>query len=103
MPVGRGGVSQTKLAARAYVDETSLIRILQRMEESGLIERRGDPDDQRVNLAYLTPASRDLEEQVLPLRRRGLRQAVAGLSDEETRQLHRMLERVFSNLAGEGT
>jgi DNA-binding MarR family transcriptional regulator len=97
------GVSQTALAARAYVDETSLTRMLQRMEEADLVERREDPEDQRVNLVYLSPAARDLEERVMPLRRRGLRQAVTGLTDREVDQLHNMLEHVFHNLASEET
>ena len=95
------GISQTELATRAYVDQTSLTRMLQRMEESDLICRREDPEDQRVNLVHLTPLARDLEEQIMPLRRQGLQQAVAGLADQEVDALHRMLERVFRNLSTE--
>ncbi len=95
------GISQTELATRAYVDQTSLTRMLQRMEESDLVHRRDDPEDQRVNLVYLTAAARDLEERILPLRHQGLQEAVAGLADHEVDELHRMLEHVFQNLAAE--
>jgi len=93
------GLSQTELAERAYADETSLTRMLQRMEESELIRREGDEEDQRVNRVHLTAAARDLEAQVIPLRQRGLRQATEGLSSYEVRELKRMLNRVFENLA----
>lgn len=93
------GLSQTELAERAYADETSLTRMLQRMEENELIRREGDEEDQRVNRVYLTEAARNLQGQVMPLRRRGLRKATEGLSSYEVRELRRMLNRVFDNLA----
>lgn len=93
------GLSQTELAERAYADETSLTRMLQRMEESELIRREEDEEDQRVNRVHLTAAARNLEAQVMPLRQRGLRQATASLSSYEVRELKRMLNCVFENLA----
>ena len=95
------GISQTELATRAYVDQTSLTRMLQRMEESGLVHRREDPEDQRINLVCLTPDARVLEERIMPLRRQGLQEAVAGLTEQEVAKLHSLLERVFCNLATE--
>mgnify|MGYP006294237913 CR=1 FL=1 len=92
------GLSQTELADRAYVDETSLTRMLQRMEEGDLIRREPDEEDQRVNRVHLTAAARDLKARVMPLRRRGLRQATQGLSSYEEHELNRMLNHVFENL-----
>lgn len=49
------GISQTELAARAGLDTSSLVRLLDRLTEAGLVERRVAPDDRRARLIFLTP------------------------------------------------
>lgn len=49
------GVSQTELAARAGLDTSSLVRLLDRLEQRGLVERRVDPTDRRARRIHLTP------------------------------------------------
>lgn len=49
------GISQTELAARVGLDSSSLVRLLDRLVERGLIERQIDPQDRRARLIHLTP------------------------------------------------
>jgi DNA-binding MarR family transcriptional regulator len=93
------GLSQTELADRAFMDETSLARMLQRMEEAELIRREVDELDLRVNRVTLTAAGRDLQVKLMPLRHEGLEQATAGLTAEEVSELKRMLDHIFRNMA----
>ncbi|MGC9022815.1 MAG: MarR family winged helix-turn-helix transcriptional regulator, partial [Dissulfurimicrobium sp.] len=42
------GLTQTELADRLYIENPTLVRTLDRLEASGLIERRRSPRDRRV-------------------------------------------------------
>ena len=54
------GVSQAKLAELADVEPMTMVRILDRMELDGWVERRADPDDRRARRLYLKPKSKPL-------------------------------------------
>jgi MarR family transcriptional regulator for hemolysin len=51
------GVSQNELAALAEVAPITVARLIDRLEELGLVERRADPDDRRIWRLRLTPAA----------------------------------------------
>ena len=54
------GLKQSELADILDLQPISLPRLLDRLAESGLIERRPDPNDRRANRLYLKPAARPL-------------------------------------------
>ena len=58
------GVRQTVLAEKLEVEPITLCRMIDRLAESGLVERRRDPDDRRAWQLYLTPAALPLLEQL---------------------------------------
>ena len=91
-------LSQSELAQRAFLDKTSLARILRRMEQGGLVSREPDETDARVNRVNLTPQGRDLQSRIEPLRDEGLRQAVEGLDGEEVSELRRLLDHIYRNM-----
>lgn len=68
------GENQGFYADRLEVEPISLTRMIDRMEESGLIERRRDPSDRRAWRLHLTDKSRKVIDQV--------RAGLAGLEDE---------------------
>lgn len=92
------GENQGFYAEQLDVEAITLGRMLDRMEEAGLIERRRDPADRRAWRVHLTPAGLDL----LPKLREGITPMVdamlAGFGDAERDQLSRMLEQVRINL-----
>ena len=61
------GLKQSELAEILDLQPISLTRLLDRLAENGLIERRADPNDRRANRLYLTPAARPLLEQLAAL------------------------------------
>jgi DNA-binding MarR family transcriptional regulator len=63
----------TELAARTLVSRSGLTRRLDRLVESGLVERRSCPTDRRGVLAVLTPAGRHRLEEAAPTHVRGVR------------------------------
>ena len=61
------GLKQSELAEILDLQPISLTRLLDRLAENGLIERRPDPNDRRANRLYLTPAARPLLKQLAAL------------------------------------
>jgi MarR family transcriptional regulator for hemolysin len=61
------GFKQSELAEILDLQPISLTRLLDRLAESGLIERRPDPHDRRANRLYLTSAARPLLKRLAAL------------------------------------
>jgi DNA-binding MarR family transcriptional regulator len=55
------GMRQAELALRLGVEPPTVTRMLQRLERSGMVERRSDPHDGRALRVHPTPRSRLLE------------------------------------------
>jgi DNA-binding MarR family transcriptional regulator len=62
----------------------------------GLVDRSGDPDDRRLVLITLSDRGRRLHEEMEEGWRRGIGDALAGLSDEECATLIGLIERVVT-------
>jgi DNA-binding MarR family transcriptional regulator len=92
------GLPQSELAARTWVQPATMTTALQRMEQSGLVIRRPDPDDQRVSRVYLTAAGRALEAPVKASFEELEKKTFAGLSPDERAQLRELLHRIIGNL-----
>src|SRR6202021_4097183 len=54
------GLSQVDLADVLELQPISLVRLLDRLVEHGLLERRNDPKDRRANRLFLTASGRQL-------------------------------------------
>ena len=61
------GLKQSELAEMLDLQPISLTRLLDRLADNGLIERRADPNDRRANRLFLTPAARPLLERLAEL------------------------------------
>src|SRR6201986_3016424 len=66
------GLSQVDLADLLELQPISLVRLLDRLVEHGLLERRHDPKDRRANRLFLTARGRQLVDDL-----DGLRDAIA--------------------------
>jgi MarR family transcriptional regulator, transcriptional regulator for hemolysin len=62
------GLSQVDLADVLELQPISLVRLLDRLVEHGLLERRHDPRDRRANRVFLTAAGRQLVDDLDSLR-----------------------------------
>jgi DNA-binding MarR family transcriptional regulator len=62
------GLSQVDLADVLELQPISLVRLLDRLVEHGLLERRPDPKDRRANRLFLTAAGRRLVDDLDSLR-----------------------------------
>src|SRR6201996_8226120 len=62
------GLSQVDLAEVLELQPISLVRLLDRLVEHGLLERQHDPRDRRANRLFLTAAGRQLVDDLDSLR-----------------------------------
>src|SRR5262245_3280660 len=92
------GLTQARLAAMSDMDPMTLVRVLDRMENEGLLERRPDPNDRRAYRLYLNPSADPVLAEINRIGDRARADVLAGLTGEERNQLVALLERIHSNL-----
>ena len=92
------GLKQTEIADLMEIQPITLTRLIDKLYDAGLIERRSDDTDRRVNRLYLTEAARPLMAKLAVLRSEITRTALASLSNEETHQLVDQLESIKDNI-----
>ncbi|WP_326725135.1 MULTISPECIES: MarR family winged helix-turn-helix transcriptional regulator [unclassified Streptomyces] len=79
----RGGCRATDLAAHYALDKSTVSRQVAALERSGLIERRLDPEDHRVQVLHLTETGTEILAQVTESRREAFRERLAGWPEED--------------------
>ncbi|WP_399881734.1 MarR family winged helix-turn-helix transcriptional regulator [Streptomyces sp. BBFR51] len=89
----RDGHRATDLAAHYALDKSTVSRQVSALERAGLIERRVDPDDHRVQLLHLTRAGRHILAQVTESRRTAVRQRLVDWPEEDLVRFAAYLER----------
>jgi MarR family transcriptional regulator for hemolysin len=94
------GLKQSEFAEILDLQPISLTRLLDRLAENGLIERRPDPNDRRANRLYLTPAALPLIEQLSGLGNEMMDEVLAGLDAKAHERLLADLLRIKENLRG---
>jgi MarR family transcriptional regulator for hemolysin len=93
------GISQVALARLLEVQPITLLRQLDRLADSGLIERRPHPVDRRAQQLFLTPAAEALFDQLAEIGSELTETAMAGLGNEERATLFRLLGQIKQNLS----
>jgi DNA-binding MarR family transcriptional regulator len=97
------GVNQGTLAERLEVEPITTCRMIDRLEQAGMIERRHDPADRRAWALHLTDAAAPLIDEMRVIGNGIIEDALHGLSLAEREQLSALLGRVRDNLAGAGS
>lgn len=93
------GINQGGLADLVEVEPITLCRMVDRLQEAELVERRADPSDRRAWRLHLTDKARALLEEMRPMAFSLFDDAMTGLDPAERSDLFRMLERIRTNLS----
>ncbi len=89
--------TSASLCRALHHDTGSMTRMLDRLEEKGLVSRQRDARDRRVVLLRLTGTGEELLPRIRPAARRALRRHLAGFTAEEIERLKDYLRRVIVN------
>ena len=73
------GVSQAEVAAWLDIEPIALVRMLDKLSEEGLVERRAHPTDRRVRTLWLMPSAEPVVERILDINQAIREEAFAGL------------------------
>jgi DNA-binding MarR family transcriptional regulator len=93
------GCNQVTLADLLEVEPITLARVIDRLEASGLVERRADPGDRRARLLFLGGRAHPLLDELKTLGAQTREIAMAGLSEDERNQLWTLVSRMRANLS----
>ncbi|HET8711199.1 MAG TPA: MarR family transcriptional regulator [Spongiibacteraceae bacterium] len=93
------GSNQGSLAEMLDTEPITLCRMVDRLQEAGLVERREDPADRRAWRLFLTDKARDLLQQLRPLGTEVLALALDGIEAKDREALRRALDRIRQNLS----
>jgi DNA-binding MarR family transcriptional regulator len=97
------GINQVCLAQLLEIEPITLVRLLDRLEAAGMVERRHDRRDRRSRVLYLTAAAGPVIERMRALGVEVRDEALLGLDADERRQLMALLLRLKNNLGREAS
>ena len=92
------GLSQAAIATLLDIEPIALVRLLDRLHEEGLVERRLHPTDRRVRTLWLTPHGWTVVDRILAINAQIRDEACAGLSRGAREALLQALDHLKSNL-----
>lgn len=92
------GQKQAELADVMEMAPISLTRLIDKLCECGLVERRSDDSDRRVKRLYLTEKAQPMLVKLAALRNEITATALAGLAPDDVRRLVSQLETVKDNV-----
>ena len=92
------GLSHTELSTRLQISPATTTKMIQRMEKAGFVQRRSDPQDQRLSRVYLTDAGRTIRSEVEAIWTQIEAETFAGLSVEEKESLRYLFQEIIKNL-----
>ncbi|MCR4266400.1 MarR family winged helix-turn-helix transcriptional regulator [Nitratireductor sp. ZSWI3] len=95
------GVPQARLAELLEIEPISVSRLIDRMAESGWVERRLARTDRRVRMVFATPKAREAFGDIKEIAAAVYDEALAGMPEEEQLALVRSLQKMADNL-GDG-
>ena len=85
------GLRQVELADMLDIEPITLTRILDRLQEAGLIERSSDPDDRRAWRLHVTAKARPLVEKLQAIADEMTADAFAGIDPKDIQTTRQVL------------
>ncbi len=92
------GINQAGLAEALDVETITVGRMVDRLEEAGLVERRADPADRRAWRLHLTARAHPILDELRGVADTVMAETFAGIGEAEQAAVTAVLTRVRSNL-----
>lgn len=96
------GTNQSGLAEILEIENITLGRLIDRLEEAGWVERRPDPNDRRARLLYMTEKVAPVMERMRALAEETRNEALEGLPSAQREALIDLLIHIRANISERG-
>lgn len=93
-----GPLQQHELASKLLKSAGNITRVLDTLQEAGLIERQAEPNDRRCFRIHLTKRGKNVIEKIFPQFAGQIHSIFSCLSSEEQNQLNHLLRKLGTNI-----
>lgn len=91
------GLTQKELADKIYIDGSTLVPVIDKMEQNGLVERRSDSKDRRINRIFLTKKSESTVDSIIMIVLQLRKMIFHGISESELDLVRNILRTIIKN------
>lgn len=91
------GLTQKELADKVFVDGSTLVPVLDKMERNELIERKPDPKDRRINRIFLTKKAESTVDSIILIILQLRKMIYHGISEEDLNLSKKTLDAIIQN------
>lgn len=92
------GLTQKEIADKVGIEGATLVPIIDKMEKEGLLKRKPDSDDRRVNRIYLTQKADSLWEAMIECALRIRKSSLKNISESDIQTTLETLRKISKNL-----
>jgi MarR family transcriptional regulator for hemolysin len=96
--IASGAMPQMELAAHLSTSPVSVVKLIDRMERDGWVERQPSAEDRRIKLVVPTEKAAAIWSELTALARATIEQAYRGISEKEINTCKKTLRRMRENL-----
>jgi MarR family 2-MHQ and catechol resistance regulon transcriptional repressor len=90
----KGPTPVNTIGAKVHLTSGSITTAVDRLEQKGLVERRGHPGDRRTRMVHLTEAGKKLISCAFADHEAAMERATSGLTPEERKQAEALLKKL---------
>ena len=87
-------IDQVRLSQMIAMDKTTIVKVIDRLVEKGLITRTRSPTDRRANVLNITPQGQKILKEIEPLLDRSDRRILAPLGQADQRKFMELLSQL---------
>jgi len=95
--VRQSGLTQKEIADKVGIEGSTLVPIIDKMEENGLVERKSDSKDRRINRIFLTKKSEATVDSITDVALELRKIIYKGLSQEKLESVNAVLRTIINN------
>lgn len=93
------GITQDEISSNANIDKGTVARTVKQLEDSGLVIRKTDDKDRRINHIFATPKGMEIKEQVFEIIVELHTVLYQGFSNSEIDEAISLMERMKENMS----
>lgn len=94
----KSGLTQKEVAKLTFKDNANITRIVDKLENKGLVIRQSDSNDRRTWKISITSKGAEMRDSIEPLAIEVLKKATKGLSENDVQLFNNTLKKIMENL-----